>query len=77
MKNSEIYLDMSIKQIKKLIFDSLGIDERTINNIMKKYNETKSVIVGKQKRQRKSYRDSFDEFAKKVWPAYPKHSVLT
>lgn len=54
--------NLSIRKIRKIISDSLGIGQSTIYKIIKGYNETKLVTTPTQKRVRKSFRDSFDDF---------------
>lgn len=56
--------NLSIRQIRKMISDSLGFGQSTIYKIIKEYNKTKLVTTPSQKRARKSFRDLFDDLQK-------------
>lgn len=57
---------MSIRQIRKIISDAMGIGESTINITINEYNKTKQVTSPKKNRVRKSYRNIYDEFSRNV-----------
>jgi len=54
--------DKSIRQIRKIISDQLGVGERTIQKIINEYNDTKTVAAPIPKRSRQSYIDQFGDF---------------
>jgi len=55
---------ISVRQIRKQISETLGIDERSIQTIISTYKETNTVAAPKQTRKKKSFRGLFDEFSK-------------
>ncbi|KAL4148132.1 hypothetical protein QTP88_002425 [Uroleucon formosanum] len=55
---------ISARQIRKQISETLGVGERSIQTIITTYKETNTVAAPKQTRQKKSFRDVFDEFSK-------------
>lgn len=64
MENVERNPDKSIRQIRKIISNSMGVGESTIHKIIKEYNEKKSVTSPKRTRVRKSFRETFDDLAR-------------
>ena len=46
--------DKSIRQIRKIISDQIGVGERTIQKIINEYNDTKRVAAPIPKRSRQS-----------------------
>ncbi|XP_025196242.1 uncharacterized protein LOC112595312 [Melanaphis sacchari] len=54
----------SVRQIRKQISETLGVGERSIQTIIRTYKETNTVAAPKQTRNKKSFRDLFDEFDK-------------
>ncbi|VVC46388.1 Winged helix-turn-helix DNA-binding domain, partial [Cinara cedri] len=52
----------SVRQIRKIISDQIGVEERTIQKIITEYNNTKSVAARIPKRSRQSYIDRFGKF---------------
>lgn len=54
--------DKSVRQIRKIISDKIGVGERTIHKIIKDYNDTKTVTAPIPKRSRQSYIDQFGDF---------------
>lgn len=55
---------MSMRRIRDQIAEVLCISDRSVHNIIKAYKETHTVPVPKRTRNKKSFRDLFDEFAK-------------
>jgi len=56
--------NLSMRKIRKMISEAIGIGEITIHKTIDTYNETKMVVSPKRKREKKSFRDSFDDFSK-------------
>jgi len=56
--------NLSMRKIRKMISEAIGVGEITINKTIDTYNETKMVTSPKRKREKRSFRDSFDDFSK-------------
>lgn len=56
--------NLSMRKIRKMISEAIGVGEITIHKTIDTYNETKMVISPKRNREKKSFRDSFDDFSK-------------
>ncbi|XP_025191724.1 uncharacterized protein LOC112591976 [Melanaphis sacchari] len=55
---------LPLYKLVKKIADSMGIGKTTVGNVIKEYNESKTVTIPKRKRAKKSFLDTFDDFDK-------------